>query len=182
MLLFQIVAPTYGFVTEVTTTKITVYIPRKANHNVFAPAGGWITSIEAFQGDWLRPIFQSWVKKTGRVIIGMATPITPPFSSSDADADEIPPTTTQISELNDPWMFTEFWLEVGKPKYVTDRVRLDIDTDDRVEAGDKIGEILLGSLSEIHFSDQFVIEPAVQPGDWVVGGETIVATVRMPLI
>lgn len=67
----------------------------------------------------------------------------------------------------------KFWIEVGKPKYVTDRVLLEKELDDKVKQGERIGEILLGSLSEVHLPENTIIK--VKEGDVLIGGETVVA-------
>lgn len=72
----------------------------------------------------------------------------------------------------------DFWVEVGKPLYITDRIRLDKGVSGSVIQGEPIGEILLGSLAEVHFLDaSFAI--TAKAGDKVVGGKTGIATRRI---
>jgi len=140
-----IVAPTYGKVVEIRRCSVTIYISVDDDHNVFAPIDGKITKMETFEGEITRylKIFKSYEKKKGRVKIFI-----------------------------NGCLSISFWLEVGEG-YVTDRVRLDRFEGDFVSRGENIGEIILGSLSEIHLPESSLIN--VEEGDYLIGGETIIA-------
>lgn len=68
----------------------------------------------------------------------------------------------------------EFKLEVGKPRYVTDTVRVDAKVGDVVERGHLVAEILLGSRAELVAPSDPYFEVLVRPGDSVRAGETAV--------
>lgn len=68
----------------------------------------------------------------------------------------------------------EFWIEVGEG-YVTDRILFRVRQNQTVRrAGARIGEIILGSLSEVHL-DPRASHVLVRAGDKVTGGVTPVA-------
>ena len=70
----------------------------------------------------------------------------------------------------------EFWLEVGKPTYITDRIRITKNVGDSIVQGEIIGEILLGSLSEVHLLNrQFSVPNNVYVTKRVQGGVTVLA-------
>ena len=66
---------------------------------------------------------------------------------------------------------TNFLLEVGEG-YVTKRVKLTKNVGQRVNHSEVIGEIVLGSLSEIYLPKDYVV--IAQEGKRVIGGKTIV--------
>jgi len=69
-------------------------------------------------------------------------------------------------EIND----TIFLLEVGEG-YITKRVRLTKNIEQHVNQSEVIGEIVLGSLSEIYLPKAYVV--TVQEGQRVIGGKTV---------
>ncbi len=73
-----------------------------------------------------------------------------------------------------------FWVEVGKPKYITDTIRMDYNIDDEVEEGQRIGEIIIGSLAEIKIPKSAKLNKNIKKGSKVVGGETVLFTVDDP--
>lgn len=67
----------------------------------------------------------------------------------------------------------EFALEVGKPKYVTDTIRVDAKVGDRVERGQVVAEILIGSRAKMSVGGAFGWhDVVVERGDAVVAGVT----------
>lgn len=80
-----------------------------------------------------------------------------------------PKTERIIFEIGD----VEFALEVGKPKYVTDTIRVDAKVGDRVERGQVVAEILIGSRAEMSVDGAFGWhDVVVERGDAVVAGVT----------
>lgn len=138
-------SPTSGVVDAINAAKgtITIYISPQDNHDVFAPVSGIVQDIVTENGLWHRPMFTV----PSQVKTGRVRVV-----------------------LNQG---VEFWLEVGKPTYITNRVQLNIDKGSHVYAGERIGEIVLGSLSEVHLPVSSEI--LVKPGMPVVGGETAIA-------
>lgn len=155
----RILAPTFGLVVCVLPLQgiITLYIPREANHNIFAPIGGRVGDIKSCQGHFSRPEleFVAETQKDGRLSFKI--------------------------ENQEENTCVDTWIEVGKRSYITDRVKLLIDKHDMVEAGQHIGEIILGSLSEIHLfnhSPHNVISYHIKPGDYLIGGQSVLATIH----
>jgi len=66
-----------------------------------------------------------------------------------------------------------FWVEVGKPKYITDTIRVDYKEGDTVEEGQRIGEIIIGSLAEISLPPDAQVMKNIKKGTKVVGGKTV---------
>jgi hypothetical protein len=71
-----------------------------------------------------------------------------------------------------------FWVEVGKPKYVTDTIRVDYEMGDTVEQGKVIGEIIIGSLAQIAIPPDGKILKGIKEGTKLVGGETALYTIK----
>ena len=109
--------------------KIRIYIDREDNHEIYAPATGKITNISEEYGKF-KTVFPYLNAKE--------------FKSDDMHTGRI-------------YFFMSigicFAIEVGKPQYITDTVSLDIEEGDRIEVGEKIGEILIGSTSYIFYND-----------------------------
>lgn len=145
-----VVSPVYGVVSDIGDDSITIYIARNDDHRVFAPTSGTVTQIESFQGSWTRNIFQASVHKTARTTI-----------------------TIQNQHYDLP---VSFWLEVGKPKYITDRIRIDKGktVGEMLTQGEQMGEILLGSLAEVHFNG-LRHKTLVQRGTKLLGGKSAIA-------
>ena len=81
--------------------------------------------------------------------------------------DKIARVTVEIDKKID------FWVEVGKPLYITDRIRISKQKNEHVEKGEEIGEVILGSLSEIHILDgMFQFEGNAKINQVVIGGKT----------
>ncbi len=66
-----------------------------------------------------------------------------------------------------------FWIEVGKPKYITDTIRFDYDKDDVVKQGQIIGEIIIGSLAQMNLPPNVKLEPNIKINSIVEGGKTV---------
>lgn len=142
----NVVSPVYGTISNISDNSITIYISPNDNHNIFAPIDGTISEIDIVQGYWKRRVFHAYEDKIGRTIIYISNICLPEDIS--------------------------FWLEVGKPMYITDRIQLNKDIDDYVKKGELIGEIILGSLCEIHFHN-LNHQNKIRIGDKVIGGNTI---------
>jgi phosphatidylserine decarboxylase len=147
-----VVSPVYGVVSRISRNTITVYISKDDKHTVYSPISGKITNIASYDGSWYRKVFTANVNKTSRVTV---------YLQNDNIKDR------QVS----------FWLEVGKPKYITNRIRMDFEKGSKVSKGLAIGEIILGSLSRMRFGG-LEHKNMVDVGDVVIGGETVLAQVR----
>jgi len=142
----SIVSATYGQVSEIKENSIVVYIDVKDIHKIYAPITSKIIGLDFVNGLFKRKVFKSIYMKTGRAII----------------------TLKGIIEI-------KFYLEVGKPKYITDRVLIENSIGDNILQGQIIGEILLGSLSEIFFPKNIPLKILINEGDYIEGGKTILA-------
>lgn len=139
---------------------MTIYIAVSDEHSIYAPVAGHVDELRAERGEWRRPIypdeqepgalsvFQAYETKKGRAICRMTDAYTR--------------------------RGIEFWIEVGEG-YVTDRILFRVKQNQTVRrAGARIGEIILGSLSEVHL-DSRVSRVLVRAGDKVMGGITPIA-------
>jgi hypothetical protein len=156
-----VVSPTYGTVVCADARRgiITIYLAQDDIHKVFAPLSGRVVHLQFCQGKIFRPelLFVADAHKDGRAIVTVQHP-------------------TDVC--------VEFWLEVGHGSYITDRVRLSqgnqtLEVDAQVHKGRQVGEILLGSLAEVHLpmiGDSIAWRLHVRKGDRVVGGKTVLAT------
>ena len=157
-----ITAPTYGSVACSTIAPhgiITIYLARHDNHLVFAPISGQVIDINTCQVTFFREELQyvADAERNGRVAITIEHPT---------------------------GLCVEMWLEVGEKSYITDRVRLTLDNGrplqigTRVRRGQRIGEIISGSLAEVHLPvQQADVRLLVAQGDRVVGGKSRLAVV-----
>ena len=106
---------------------ITVYVAPTDSHVIYSPTDGVISYTREENGLWVRPGFFNVPDqtKTGRLIVG---------------------TRTKLSDRE-----YEYWMEVGHGKYITDTVQFDASAPGtRVVARRRVGEILIGSLYEMH--------------------------------
>ena len=154
----HVLSPSYGTVASVNIAKgtITTYMNIFDNHELFAPMSGIVSHIMRFQCKFSRPelTFLADNKKDGRVIVGI----------QDAENK------------------IEFWAEVGNRSYICDRIRLwdpnsvkePLMIDLPVQAGQHIGKIIIGSLTELHLPPS-IWKIQVKPGDKLKGGRSIVA-------
>ena len=144
----EVLSPVNGTISNITENSIQIYIEPIGNHQIYAPISGTVSNISNVEGSWTRNIFQTNVNKTGRTEIDITNPI-----------------------IKNP---VSLWLEVGKPKYIVDKIRINITKNDEVKIGELVGEILLGSLAELHFDNLETIK-VVDIGSKVIGHKTIIA-------
>jgi hypothetical protein len=148
-----IVSPTYGRVMKANDEEITIFIPYKQNHKIFTPISSIVKNIKSYKGKFKRTIvgkkrnkiFEVTKIKRGRVVI------------------------TLIGNIE-----LLLYIEVGFP-FRPNRIRIDVNVEDKLRKGSIIGEILLGSLSEIHFPKNIEVKPLVSYMDNVIGGKTKIA-------
>lgn len=72
----------------------------------------------------------------------------------------------------------KFWVEVGKPKYITDTIRVDVSENDIVKQSQILGEILIGSLAEISLPPNCKIKNNIKEGSKIEGGKTILFNIN----
>jgi len=144
------VVPTFGRVVKIEKNTITTLIDIRDNHLVFSPVDGKLRDLAFLNGVFKHKIFESVITKKGRAII-------------------------QIFDINNMDYF--IFLEVGEG-YVTNRVRIDIEINQEIERSDIIGEILLGSLSEIRLPSYKSLRILVNENEKVVGGVTPIAFIE----
>lgn len=161
----DILSPVWGQVSApITGLAVQIYIPVKEIHTVHAPISGVVAAINAEEGmlttEHGRTVFEVPEPKVGKAWIRV----------DDVEKD----------------LSVAFWLEVGKPQYVTNKVRLDVKTGDRVTAGQEIGEIILGSLAMVHLPSGSVplvsYDPIAHKGTALAGGITPIAYVPVQSI
>src|SRR5579863_4981361 len=93
-----IYSPVNGVISEIKNNNITISIRSTDDHSLYAPLSGTLDGIVNTEGSWTRNVFQAIVNKIGRADIRIWN-----------------------DRLN---IKLNLWLEVGKPKYITDRIRL----------------------------------------------------------
>jgi hypothetical protein len=71
-----------------------------------------------------------------------------------------------------------FSIEVGKLKYVTDRIRFNYNIGDEIQQGEVIGEILIGSLAKIYLPPQYVLNKDIIVNKKLKGGITELAKLK----
>ena len=152
MKIIYIVSPVNGIVTDIGPDTITINIRPNDKHHVYGPLDGLFVDISSQQGSWYRHVFHANVNKIARTTISIKN--------------------IQLNAI------ISFWLEVGKPKYITDRIRLDRNVGDIIHRGELIGEIILGSLAEVHFNG-LPHQTYVTRGSILVGGRTVVAYIML---
>ena len=117
---------------------ITIFLSPLVKHEIVAPIDGIIQHIEGCQGKIIRPeitIFVADAQKNGRL-------------SFIVKGDNI---SVQV------------WLELGK-SWITHEMYLKIKNNDKVKQGDKLSELIIGSLGEIHFPISSKIKYLVEYG------------------
>lgn len=142
-----IVSPTSGMITRVHRGDIRIFLSAEDDHTIYAPMTGRITSLRLEEGRWNRKVFQAFKSKNGRLHVTIDNQVT-------------------------------FWIEVGLPRYaITDKIRFDYDVGDVVTAGNPVGEILFGSLSEIQIPlrEFSLVSNIVKPKMALIGGQTPLA-------
>lgn len=150
MKIISIISPVSGIVEDIGDDTITIDIRQKDNHNVYSPVNGILSSISSYHGSWTRHIFEANVNKIARVIVSIKN--------------------TNLNEL------ISLWLEVGYPKYITDRIKIDKNINDNVYSGEYIGKIILGSLAEIHFNG-IKHYNTIAKGSILIGGQTLITCI-----
>ncbi len=148
MKILGIISPVYGTISDIGPDTITIAIKRQDIHTVYAPISGILVDISDYHGSWKRQIFQAQVNKLARTILSIRNPLIGTYIT--------------------------FWLEVGKPKYVTDRIQIDKNINDKVKQGEQMGKIILGSVAEVHFNHMYHYN-LVKVGSIVEGGKTIIS-------
>jgi len=147
----KILAPTFGIVESVVDEIICIYIDVSDNHSIYAPIDGIVSEIKTFDGLVSErkgnTIFTSQKNRRGHVRFSIDSRI--------------------------PRLY--FRVEVGKG-YVTDRIRYWVSVGDLINAGQIIGEIILGSRSMIHVPAGS--EVLVNKGRDLIGGETPIASYK----
>ena len=158
----SVVSPTYGTIVGIGNntdliannrdSRVTIYIAKEDDHLVFAPVSGKIHHVFTVNG-----------KFSPETNLFVANPNLP-------------------YEMHTGRIYLEWAdrritmaLEVGKPKYVTDRVKMSVNFGYEVESGRKIGEILIGSTSYVYYNSyDYRIPESVSLGTVVVGGMTAI--------
>jgi len=143
-----VVSPVFGQVEKVDAVNgiIGIYIPRDADHNVFAPITAVVTRIQVENGALEKDVFLANENSVGRVRLWLLT------------AKE-----TEMA----------FSLEVGEG-YITRRVLLEVEPSETIHQGQAVAYILLGSRSAVKMPTGALIN--VKPGDVLVGGVTKLGT------
>ena len=149
----RLVAPTSGVVEEVSPEiegpggLVAIYIAPEDDHTIYAPLGGIVRRIWSERGRFvaeaLTVVYEAPVTKTEQLHF----------------------------EIGDDETLIKFYVEVGKPHYVTDSVALLVEPGWRVDMGQPIGEILLGSRAVIYVPNAQALR--VQIGDRLIGGTTV---------
>lgn len=152
-----VIAPSSGKVISASKDTVRIFIPYSENHELYAPITGMVSGIQSEYGNFEKNVFEAKTLKRLKVVL-------------DIDGD-IP---IKVEA------FTGFPF---RPK----RIRVDVNEMDVVNEGQKIGEILLGSMTETHFPiglkakplfGGIEFTPTVNFLDKVEGGKTIIATWR----
>ena len=151
-----VLAPIDGIVTRIdrATGTIEVYVSEKDSHVIHSPTDGTTAYTREENGHWLRPgVFNVPDQlKTGRLVVGVDTPIGRTY---------------------------EYWIEVGRGKYITDSVKFEASgVGTRVYRGQRVGEIIIGSLYEMHLGTDAKVTVSV--GSRVQGGTTGIAIIKRP--
>lgn len=105
---------------------------------------------------------------------GIYAPIAGKLSYNYEEGTFFPPKFFTIKEPKTGRLFmtiqnVSFYVEVGKPQYITNTVR--IEKEGIVAAGEKVGEILIGSRSWINAPEGYRV--VVEEGLQVVGGRSV---------
>jgi phosphatidylserine decarboxylase len=150
-------APVDGVVigVDARTRVITVYVSPTDSHVIFSPTDGLVTDTREERGLWIRPgTFRVPDQtKTGRLTIRMRTPAGNVY---------------------------EYWIEVGHGRYITDTISLTAGRGSKLLARERIGEIVIGSLYEMHMlvdadARNTPVKLLVQLDQKVIGGKTEIA-------
>lgn len=161
----MIKSPTYGTVEKVNPKSVLIYIAVEDPHGVYAPISGKIKSLKSEDGIFLSPPpfwKTDWTKQTG---------------ISDASNLSLftvePPKTERLwIEIESKTISVSFYVEVGRPQYITNNVSLYVKVGDNVQTGDHLGDILIGSRAKIYTPKSWKI--VVKLGQKLEGGKTTV--------
>lgn len=137
-----LLSPVYGLIQHIAPKIICFNIRPHDMHSVHAPFDARIVSITPFVRAYRAP-----KGEIGRVYI-------------------------TFQSIQEPDFYAVLMLEVGKPLYITDRIRIDVIPQQQVSAGQVIGEILLGSFACLYFPTSIVLHPRVDVGNYQRGGIT----------
>lgn len=140
-------APIDGTVTNADRGTVTVYVAPTDAHDIYSPVYGMITGFREESGEWTRPgtFNVPDQTKTGRLVIEMAT---------------------------DGGRRFEFWIEVGHGTYITDTIKITSRPGELLSKGTPMGEIVVGSLYEMHLGDAQIL---AKVGNGVKGAVTPLA-------
>lgn len=147
-----IIAPCSGNIVCVNPAEalITIFLSPLVKHVIYAPISGRILKIDTCQGKIIRPELNWFVaekEKNARLAV----------------------TLQGITTL-------QMWLEVGT-SWITHGLFLTVKEGQEVFSGEKLGELIIGSLAEMHFPKDRKIEYTVKFDDEIEGGKTILAHV-----
>jgi hypothetical protein len=124
------------------------------------PIDGEIIRTSEEHGEWMRPGFFKVPDqtKTGRLMVYITSRILHHYLS--------------------------MWIEVGHGRYITDTIKLTTKRNELINAKSGIGEIVIGSLYEMHLNEngptntKTCVQCLVKPGTKVKAGETKIATIK----
>jgi len=142
----EVHAPIDGVVTATDDAAgvVTVYVAATDSHVIYSPTGGVTAYTRTESGVWERPgLFRVPDQtKTGRLVVGVRTLAGRTY---------------------------EYWIEVGRGAYITDAIRFEAgEPGARVFSRQRVGEIVIGSLYEMHMPGRTQL--LVRPGDRLTGG------------
>jgi len=168
----DIIAPTYGeiesvFIENDQLRGLRIYIGPRDNHYVFAPCSGVVTNIIPIRGQL------TWYGENGKGV----------FKADKAERTQtgdwsVGEVHITISHDANPILVI---LQVGKPRYITDTIDIYVRKGETVHQKQRLGEIVLGSHSEIHWPDNAFIAEHLKTAlntrrsVRVYGGLTVVA-------
>lgn len=154
MRIIKILSPVSGIISSIDEDTITIYIRPKDDYSFFAPIDGKLINIKYYKGSWKKNIFNAQVNKITRMEIIARIKI-----------------LIKNEYLDKP---LSFWIEVGKPVYITDIIRLNKKINDKLIQGEKMGEIWLESLVLLHFNG-IKHHNIIKYFSRVIGGKTILS-------
>lgn len=114
---------------------MTINIHANSDHDIFSPLNGEISSFFLKNGIFKKDEFDSQNPHNGRLYITIK-----------------PNQTHQINQR------IVVCLEIGKPEYNTNRIKINVTTYQSVQKGQQIGEILIGSTAYLYYSSQYYLQ------------------------
>jgi phosphatidylserine decarboxylase len=156
----MIKSPTFGTVEKIGENSVLIYIDIDDPHGVYAPVSGTIRSIRSESGVFKSPKFlkKKWIEQTGVRDLTLFT--------------VEPPKTERLWFEIESETIVLFYVEIGHPQYVTNNVALYVDVGKKVESGEHLGEILVGSRAKIYSPKSW--KTSVKKGQKLEGGKTTV--------